>query len=461
MYNDDRKFGLPWGGEREMQKMSEKMEVSALRFAVPVVIENTATTLIGMVFSMIIGGISPSALAAVGTGNQIVTLLTTTLAMLTMGSAVLVSRYVGARDEVRTSMAVEQSILMTIALSGLVTLLVIVFARPILTLLLPGAEAQLFAETTVYLRSLMLSFPFLMLYNVLVGILRAAGNSRASMYAAIGMNLVQLVCAWIFLKVLKMDMLGAGLAYVICRLFGAMVILSVALRGCSQFHVHLANVFRPNMGMWRTVMRVGLPMTMEQVSIQGGYMLANTMCVGLGTRAASAYQIVNTLNNFAGLPQSICGAVMMTVVGQHIGARRRDKAKRSSVQISMTCLGLCMALGLVVALFGQPLSMLYTDDASLAKTCSNLLWMMLVYQLTGSLINTNDPALKVGGNQRYVMLYNVLGVWAVRLPLSWLLGYVLDMGIYGIYAANLISLVVRAGCGVIIRYRTNWIHDEL
>jgi len=444
-----------------MRKMSEKKQVSALRFAVPVIIENTATTVIGMIFSMVIGGISASALAAVGTGNQIVTLLTTTLAMLTMGSAVLVARYVGARDVVRTSATVEQSILMTAVLSGLITALVIVFARPILRLLLPGAEEQLFAETTVYLRTLMLSFPFLMLYNVLVGILRASGNSRASMYVAIGMNVVQLLCAWVFLKVFKLDMLGAGLAYVICRLFGALVILFFVLRGSSNFHVHVPNLLRPDMGICKTVMRVGMPMTFEQVSIQGGYMLANTMCVGLGTRAASIYQIVNTLNNFAGLPQGICMAVVMTVVGQHIGARRKAEAKRSSMLISLACLVLCVSLGLIIGIFGEKLSMLYTADPSIAKTCSVLLWMMLVYQITGSLINTVDPALKVGGNQRYVMLYNSLGVWAVRLPLSWLLGYVLDWGIYGIYIANLISLTVRASCGLIRRCRANWIHDEL
>lgn len=441
--------------------MSEKKEVSALRFAVPVAIENTATTVIGMVFSMVIGGISPSALAAVGMGNQIVTLLTAMLAILTMGSAVLVARYVGARDATRTSATVEQSIFLTLGLSGLFTLLVIVFARPILTLLLPGAEAQLFDETTVYLRALMISFPFLMLYNVLAGILRAAGNSRASMYIAIGMNCVQLLCAWLFLNVLRLDMLGAGLAYVICRLFGALVILAITLRGCSQFHVHAANCFRPDMGICRTIVRVGMPMTLEQLSVQGGYTLANTMCVGLGTRAASAYQIVNTLNNFAGIPQSICMAAAMTVVGQHIGARRKDKACRSSTQIALTCLSLCMGLGLIVALFGQRLSMLYTDDASLAKTCSNLLWMMLVYQLTGSLINSIDPALKVGGNQKYVMMQSIVCVWGIRLPLSWLLGYVLDMGIYGIYIANLTSLVMRAASGLFKRYRTNWIREEL
>ena len=86
---------------------------------------------------------------------------------------------------------------------------------------------------------------------------------------------------------------------------------------------------------------------------------------------------------------------------------------------------------------------------------------MLVYQLIGSLINSIDPALKVGGNQKYVMMQSIVCVWGIRLPLSWLLGYVLDMGIYGIYLANLISLTVRAASGLFKRYRTNWIREEI
>jgi len=261
--------------------------------------------------------------------------------------------------------------------------------------------------------------------------------------------------------VLKLDMLGAGLAFVICRVFGALFVLIITLKGSPHFHVHIPAIFKPNMEICKTVMRVGMPVTFEQVSIQSGYMLANTLCVGLGTQAASAYQIVNTLTNFAGIPQSICSAVMMTVVGQHIGAKRHPEAKKSASKISLACFAMCMALGLVVAFFGKQLSLLYTTDVQLADTCSILLWMMLVYQATGSLINTNDPALKVGGNQKFVMVQSAVCVWGIRLPLTWLLAYVLDMGIYGVYIANLTNLVARASSGLIKRKFGNWIHDEL
>ena len=170
----------------------------------------------------------------------------------------------------------------------------------------------------------------------------------------------------------------------------------ITLKDNPHYRVHIPGIFKPDMEICKTVLRVGMPVTFEQVSIQSGYMLANTLCVGLGTQAASAYQIVNTLTNFAGLPQSICMSVIMTVVGQHIGAKRHGEAKKSASRISLACFAMCMALGLIVAIFGKPLSLLYTTDVGLADTCSILLWMMLVYQATGSLINTNDPALKVG-----------------------------------------------------------------
>lgn len=415
-----------------------------------------------MVFSMIIGGISGSALVAVGTTNQLVALLSSMLSMLTVGSAVLVARYVGAQDVGRTSAAVEQSIQMTALFSLVVTLLVIGFARPILRVLLPNAEPELFSEATVYLRTVILSYPFMMFYNVLVGILRGTGNSRAPMYIAIGMNLVQLLCAVLFLRVLHMDMMGAGLVYVMARLLGAAAILYVVIhRSSNAYHVHLPNLFRIDGGMWRTILRVGIPTSFDSLSVQAGYVLANSLTVGLGTQAASVAQVVNTLNNFPSIVHGVCGAVAMPVIGQHIGAKRRDRAMKSARSIWGACVGTSLAISIAIALMGEHATRLYTQDDYVARESAFLLWTMLLYHVFGASINAVDPALKTGGEQKYVMLQNSLGVWLVRLPLSWLFGYVFGWGIRGVYAANYISLATRAVIGLVKRESGTWIHDEL
>lgn len=442
--------------------MKDTGEISALRFAVPVAIESTVTTVIGMVFSMIIGGISGSALVAVGTTNQLVSFLSALLSMLTVGSAVLVARYVGAKDAANTSRAVEQSILMTALLSTALVGLVIAATRPILYLLLPNGQEELISEAAVYLRVTMLSFPFMMFYNVLVGILRSTGNSRAPMFIAIAMNVVQLLCAVLFLRVWDMDMLGAGLVCIVSRLFGAIVILYVVIhRGGNAYHVHLPNLVRLDGEMWRTILRVGMPTSFDSLSVQAGYVVANSLTVGLGTQAASVAQVVNTINSFPSIVHGVCTAVAMPVIGRYIGAKRRDMAMKSARSIWIACMSLSLGIALVFALLGERVTMLYTQDAFVAQESAFLLWTMLLYHLFGASINAVDPALKTGGEQKYVMMQNSLGVWLVRIPLSWLFGYAFGWGIRGVYAANYISLATRAVIGLVKRERGTWIHDEL
>ena len=160
-----------------------------LRFAGPVILENTATVFIGLVFSTIIGGISESALAAVGLVNNLINVLVSLAAFLSIGSAALIARLVGEGDPAATSRAVEQSVWMAAVAGIAVTVVCEMLSTPILHLLLPGADAQVVDEGLCYFRALCLSFPFLLVMNIVGGALRAAGESAAPMVGAVLMNL--------------------------------------------------------------------------------------------------------------------------------------------------------------------------------------------------------------------------------------------------------------------------------
>ena len=81
-----------------------------LHFTIPVVIDNFATTSIGLLYSALVGKISSSALAAVGLANSTINVLISACAVLTTGSAILMARHVGAADREEASRTIEQSI---------------------------------------------------------------------------------------------------------------------------------------------------------------------------------------------------------------------------------------------------------------------------------------------------------------------------------------------------------------
>lgn len=433
----------------------------ALRFIAPVMLENALTILIGLVFSSLIGGISSSALAAIGMSNSIIAMLTALFSMLTTGSAVLTARLIGAGEREEASRTIEQSALMAIVLSAAASLLCFLLAAPLLGLLMPSAEKQLFDETVVCFRVMLLSVPPMTLHGVLASIMRASGDGKRPMYIAAILNLVQIFCAWLFISVLKLDMIGAGLAYVVCRLAGTAIAFGAILRGSDNYHVSLRAMLRPHFPTCARIMRIGVPTSIESLFVNFGYLLANTMTVGLGTVAASAYQVANTLNTFNGFPQTICATIGVTFVGQQIGAKQFSKARKTGWIIYACGMISTLLICSTIAFCGRPLTALYSSDPEVLSQARLMLWMLFIQNIPAVSINTVDPQLRAGGNSKFVMTFTVLVVWLVRIPLTWLLAYYFKLGLIGVYIANIVSLFVRAIIGMICYIGNKWMYKKV
>ena len=86
------------------------------------------------------------------------------------------------------------------------------------------------------------------------------------------------------------------------------------------------------------------------------------------------------------------------------------------------------------------------------------MWLMTGFALFGTILNANDPVLRTAGDVKYVMLYTMGAVWLVRLPLTYLMAYALDMGAFGVQLANILSLAVRAAFDLCRIRRGNWLY---
>ena len=130
-----------------------------LRFTLPVATENLISQLIGMVVSMLIGGITKSALAAVGLVNQTVSMYSALFSLMSTGGAVLLARSIGAGDQQESSRIAEQNLLLALVVSILMSVLSLLAATPIMNLLMNNVDETMFSEGVIYFRLMMLSFP--------------------------------------------------------------------------------------------------------------------------------------------------------------------------------------------------------------------------------------------------------------------------------------------------------------
>ncbi len=432
-----------------------------IRFTIPVALETLFTQLIAMIVPALVGGISSSALAAVGLVNQTVSMYTAVFALMSTGGAILLARAIGSGDRKDSSRIAEQNILLTVLVGVLMGGISLAAASPIMRWMMPSNEASMLAEGVLYFRLMMISFPALTLQTVVSAMLRAAGDSRRPLIGTIVLNLVQVAFAALLIRRMDQGILGAGLSYVIARYAGAAFMTFMLLRHRRGFEIDVKNLFKPHIPTWTRMVRVGVPNSLESTLVQAGYLIANIMITNLGAHQATVYQVTNTLYGFASYPQAICGPILISFVGQALGAGDVPKAKKTLMGIYTAGMIVSFVLSLAISLCVAPLSDIYTDSAEVIADCRIAIWYMFAMCIPAMSINGMDPGLRAGGDSKWIMIYTIFAVWVIRVPLTWLFCYRMDMGVPGLFLANIISLVFRALCSQFRFHTGKWLHDKL
>ena len=436
-------------------------ESLSLKFVLPVIMDSCLTIIIGMVVSMVISSISPSALAATGMANTVVTVILALFSVITSSVSILVARQVGADENKEAADTIEQSIFLTLSIGIVLTVLFILLATPTLRLMMPTAEETLFLEAVRYFRVVMVSMPFYVMWSAFGGICRALGNSRMPMVASIAVNVAQLLFAWLTMSVMGLNEIGAGVSLVICRFVGAAVLFVALMKDHRRFVLKVRNMLRPNFATCKRLVRIGLPISFESSFVQIGYMLANSMAIALGTFESGVYQILNTINSFTGVPQGICSAVAMAAVGHLLGRKNYKDARKAGWLIWWVGIISGALLGFIAWGFGKPICGLYSSDPETINSSANLIWILLLMNFTGCSINVIDPQLRVGGDVKWVMTWTLLAVWLIRLPLTYFMCFHWNMGVLGIYLANTISLAFRMIVGIIRYCGNKWMFKKV
>lgn len=413
-----------------------------LRFTLPVIIENLFNVFAGLIFSWLIGGISGSALTTIAMGNQVITLISAAATMLVTGSGILCARLLGAHENHEASKIVEQTALLALVSSLFITVLCEIFASPLMTLLMPNAESAVLAEGVAFFRVLILSLPCVLLMNALNSVLRASGDGRSPMAVTALASILQLVFAVLFLRIMQLEIIGAGLCYLLARIGGVALSVLIVLRS-HRYSVRIRNILKPDFAAFRRILAVGVPTSIESIFVQLGYLIGNSMVIGLGTFEAAVYNVANTLYSFASLPQTICTAVATTLIGQLIGAQALQQAKKTGWKIWGVGMGFSLVISIAIALLGYPLCGLYTTDAAVQNKAAVTLWPIFFMCIPAISLNALDPQLRVGGDVKFVMMVTIIAVWAIKLPLTYLLCYVWNLGAAGVIWANTISLTFR------------------
>jgi putative MATE family efflux protein len=415
-----------------------------LRLALPAMGEQMLSMMVGIVDTYLVGHLGAAPLAAVGLANQWVFASVAFFGAIATGSTALIARFTGGKDWQGANRVLLQSMLLGAVIGALATSLGVIFAEPALELL--GAAPDVAELGTSYLRIVSSIFFFSTLMFIGNACLRGAGDTRTPLYIMLVVNGLNIVVSWTAINgafgLPKLGVAGSALGAATARFVGGVLVVAILLRGRARIQLQLRGA-KPDVGLIRRILHVGIPSGLEQLLFRSGHMVFARIVAELGTVAYAANQVAISAWSLSFMPGFGFALAATTLVGQGLGANDPDVAERrgyTAFRMGATFMG---AMGLLFLLFPAQIVGFFTDDPEVIALGTLPLRMVGVIQpiLAATIIFAGG--LRGAGDTRFPMIVTGASIWLLRVPLSYVLAIVLGWGLPGAWAAFALDLCLR------------------
>lgn len=298
-------------------------------FAIPLFLGNLFQQLYNTVDSLIVGNfLGSDALAAVSSSGSLIFLLVGFFNGIAMGAGVVISKYFGAKDYDNLKKAVHTDVAFGLA-AGLLLMEIGMFLAPQI-LVWMGTPESVLPNSIVYFRTYFAGSLAFVMYNIVMGILQAVGDSKHPLYYLIFSSVVNVVLDLLFVGAFRLGVGSAALATVISQAASAILCFVRLVRSTEVYQVRIREIrFHPM--MLRQIIGIGLPSGMQNSIISIANIVVQSNINKFGVMAVAGCGVYSKIEGFAFLPITCFAMSLTTFIGQNLGARQYDRAKKGAV----------------------------------------------------------------------------------------------------------------------------------
>lgn len=420
---------------------------AVLGLAWPSILENLMQAALGFITTLMVARLGSAAVAGVGTASQVQVIVITAFFAVSMGTTVLVAHAFGAgRIKTEGDAITKQSMVAGLILALVLTPLTVLLAAPVMRAL--GAEPDVVSEGAKFLQITSLSFVFMAIMFILSGALRGVGDTRTSMIVTAFMNVINVALVYVLvfgvLFVPELGVTGAALAMVFSRAVGAAIMAWLLWKGRRGLKIAGRDGWRPNMERMKKLADIGLPSMGESVLRSGGQIAFVVVVFMLGTAVTAGNQVAQNamfLSMFPGFGFSMAAT---SLVGQSLGARNPERARRVGMTATRWCLAWMSAMGVIFFVFAEPIMQFAAsgdDKDAIVAAGVDALRLIAFIQPPLAIGFVLAGILRGAGDTRFPMFSTSVTMWLMRVPLAYILGVALDWGLQGIYVGMLLDTI--------------------
>lgn len=427
-----------------------------LLFSIPFMLSNALQVLFSIVDMIVVGKvIGPSGLSAVSTASHIVTFMTMICLGFSTGGQVYIAQLIGADKKEDLNKAIGTLFTFTIILAVVMTAIGLSLATPILKLMKTPTEA--FDDAVKYLLICSGGIFFTFGYNCISAILRGMGNSTQPFVYIVIAAVINVVLDILFVPVLGMGVAGAALATIIGQ--GVSFIISIIylfIKRASFGFDFKPKSFIPNKNSAKVLIKLGIPFSLRSGAVNVSMLFVTSLVNSLGLAPSAVFSVGLKVDDMVRKISIGVNYSVSTFVGQNFAAKELDRTKKSVYWGWLYSFLIYLVFLVVYLVDVEGLFKLFTSDKEVLALAPTFVKAILVSFPAMIIMRGTNGFIQGIGNSNLSMIFSLLDGFVLRVGLSYLLGNVLGLGLFGLFLGYGLAAYGTAIPGMIYFFFGKW-----
>jgi putative MATE family efflux protein len=435
-------------------KISKKIII----FALPIFLGNLFQQLYNVVDSLVVGNVlGKEALAAVSSTGSLIFLIVGFINGVFVGASVIISRYFGAKNMKDLKVAIHNTIALGL-IAGVIITVIGIGLTPVL-LRMMGTPEDVFHNSVLYLRIYFAGGIGIVMYNTCMGIFQAVGDSKHPLYYLIAAAILNTVLDILFVAVFDFGIAGAAFATVISQFVSA-ILGFVKLMRVNGEHKVIFSQIRLNRTMSARLLKMGLPTGVQNSVIAFANVIVQSNINKFGSIAMAGCGSYSKLEGFAFLPITSFSMALTTFIGQNLGAKQYERAKKGARFGIFTGVLLAEIVGVVLWIFAPILISFFNSEPDvIAYGVKQMRTESLFYFLL-ALSHCLSSILRGAGKTSIPMIVMLISWCAIRISyITIMIRIIPDIRV--IFWAYPLTWFISSVVFLIYYKKANWLHGNI
>ncbi len=412
---------------------------------VPLFMEQLLAVLVGVADTFMVSYAGEAAVSGVSLVNMFNTIFLYLFSALAAGGAIVVSQYIGSKDQDNGNRSSGQLFMTSAVFSLFITGFVLALDRQLLKLLFGEVEPDVMEACVTYLRISAYSYPALAVYNAGAAMYRSMGKTCVTMYLSLASNGINVAGNAIGVFLLHAGVAGVAYPSLIARIFSAAVITWLCFQKGNMVWLEKKHIFFWDKAMVRRILGIAVPNGIESGLFQLAKVALSSITALFGTVQIAANGVAQSFWSVAALMGTTMGLAFVTVTGQCVGAGDKEAAEYYMRKLlKLTFVSSIIWNGLILAvtplvLKGYALSVEAAGLVVVLVMIHNL-FNAVCFPLSGALSN----GLRAAGDVKFTMYVSLLSTVAGRVAFSVIFAVWMNLGVMGVALAMCLDWGIRA-----------------